>query len=41
MQLVPELLRPGATVTVLARQLHVIDFADQATKLLLEPKQER
>ena len=41
MQIVPELLRPGATVTVLARQLYIIDFADQVTRLLLGPKQER
>jgi len=40
-RMVPELLRPGATVTLLSRQLVVVDYADEFTRSHLQSKQER
>ena len=40
-KLVPEVLRPGAVVSILARQLYIVDFADEYTQAQLGPQQER
>lgn len=40
-QIVPELLRPGATITVLSRQLQILAYGDNHTSSQLGTKQER